>query len=367
MLASLFLFSFCACGSKKGGSKSDSTTSEKATTTAEKETTAEVVTAEVEIKTNTANEEGIDYWFGRNGKKYDKTKALASFTEASKNGCADAYYWMGIVTERDDDFERWDKVKAYMETAKEKGSDYGILGVAWGYYYGKPYERDYAKVKELAEESIKNEGLCGYLLLGLLYKNGYGVSTDPQKAIENFEKLTASDDWYLRNYALQNMGTMYEYGVDTGDESTSLPVDFEKAKSYFEQCLKDDYKSAGVQMASLYDDDQKLGNDPKKAFEYTQIAAESGNYYTLGLAYLYGKGVTQDYAKAMELFQKDMEEGNRVAFDMYAIAWMYAKGYGVEQDNEEAIDWCEDCIDMAGWGDSSVVSNAKQMIEAHSK
>ena len=375
-LISLFLvllmaFSFCACGAKQD--KTDKTTlapttTEKTTTTAEKETeketTAEVVTAEEEIKTNADYEEGLDYWFGRNGKKYDRTKALAAFSKAAKNGNADAYFWMGMITERTDDFERWDKVVKYFETAVKKGSDLGYYGLAMCYMYGKGYEQNYGKVKELAKKSIDGGGNTGNLIMGLMNYGGFGIDQNGKKAVSYFTKASKSDDWFIKNHSLLYLGHIYRSGIDSKDDTAEKP-DYEKAKSYYEKAIKNEYFWAATFYANLYESSETgLKEDMDQYFKLKQQGTKDGRYYELGLCYLYGNGVKQDYQKARELFEKDLETGKEAAFDMYAIAWMYAGGYGFEKDFDEAADWCEDCIDVAGFGDNAAAANAKKMLES---
>ena len=41
--------------------------------------------------------EGIDYWFGINGKAFDMAKARDAFKRAAEFGSAEAYYWLGDV------------------------------------------------------------------------------------------------------------------------------------------------------------------------------------------------------------------------------------------------------------------------------
>ena len=60
--------------------------------------------------------------------------------------------------------------------------------------------------------------------------------------------------------------------------------------------------------------------------------------FDLGVLYYTGRGVTEDYTKAVEWFRKAADIG----FDrdaMYTLGYMYANGDGVTQDQNEAIRW----------------------------
>ncbi|WP_162983264.1 tetratricopeptide repeat protein, partial [Helicobacter mehlei] len=76
-------------------------------------------------------------------------------------------------------------------------------------------------------------------------------------------------------------------------------------------------------------------------------AAEMGSadaYNSLGLMYNIGKGVEQDYSKALQYYQKAAEMGN--AFSYYNLGVMYKKGYGVGQDKEMADQYFKKACDL---------------------
>ena len=59
----------------------------------------------------------------------------------------------------------------------------------------------------------------------------------------------------------------------------------------------------------------------------------------LGVMYQNGTGVTQDYSKAMEWYQKAAEKGSKEA--MIDISNMYKDGIGVEKSSRKAKEWLE--------------------------
>ena len=126
--------------------------------------------------------EGIDYWFGINGKAFDMAKARDAFKRATEFGSAEAYYWLGDVRRYDQDAGRWPEVLAFYQKAVDKGSSYG--------YYG----------------------------LGTLYETGYGVDKDVQKAIDACGPFDDSDNPEERlhkplpyaRYALEHYGQPLE-------------------------------------------------------------------------------------------------------------------------------------------------------------
>jgi TPR repeat protein len=78
----------------------------------------------------------------------------------------------------------------------------------------------------------------------------------------------------------------------------------------------------------------------KTALALYRPLADQGNaraQYTIGLMYLDGHGVPQDYSEAMKWFRLAVEQGNADA--QYAIGLMYRNGQGVPQDHSQAVKW----------------------------
>ena len=61
--------------------------------------------------------------------------------------------------------------------------------------------------------------------------------------------------------------------------------------------------------------------------------------FSLGLMHEKGRGVPQDYSKALDWYRKAAERGDARA--QFNIGTMYEKGYGVTQDSAEATAWFE--------------------------
>ena len=68
--------------------------------------------------------------------------------------------------------------------------------------------------------------------------------------------------------------------------------------------------------------------------------ANQGNaqaQYNIGVMYVQGKGVRQDYQKAVEWYTKAANQGN--AHAQYNLGVMYDEGKGVRQDYQKAVEW----------------------------
>jgi S1-C subfamily serine protease len=82
-------------------------------------------------------------------------------------------------------------------------------------------------------------------------------------------------------------------------------------------------------------------------FEEIKAKAEKGDVESqcwLGLDYLNGQGVPQDFTEAMKWLLKAAEKGNAPA--QHNIGFMYANGYGVKKDLVEAFKWYEKAADQ---------------------
>ncbi|HHF3870996.1 TPA: tetratricopeptide repeat protein, partial [Haemophilus influenzae] len=76
------------------------------------------------------------------------------------------------------------------------------------------------------------------------------------------------------------------------------------------------------------------------AFKLWLPLAEQGNakaQYNLGVMYGNGRGVKQDYFKAVNWYRKAAEQGHADA--QLNLGYMYEKGRGVKQDDFEAVKW----------------------------
>jgi TPR repeat protein len=81
-------------------------------------------------------------------------------------------------------------------------------------------------------------------------------------------------------------------------------------------------------------------NSDGKPLEILLELAQKGDseaQFEIGLAYYYGKGVSQNQETALGWFRKAAEQGHAAA--QYAIGRMYYYGHGVGQDVNESVKW----------------------------
>jgi len=97
-----------------------------------------------------------------------------------------------------------------------------------------------------------------------------------------------------------------------------------------------------IQIAMMYYEGHTVKQDYAKALEWYQRAAEDGDNWSqtvTGLMYEQGIGTKQDYQKAEEWFRK--AAANDYARAQSNLAVMYHEGLGVEKDDAEAALWYE--------------------------
>ncbi len=161
------------------------------------------------------------------------------------------------------------------------------------------------------------------MMLGKLYLEGSKL--DYAKALSWSRK--AADKGSAG--ALLNMGLIYREGL-------GVSVDQNKALSYFQQAAAvGQFK--GNRYIGLYYAEH---GDATRAVSYYQKAADQGDItsqFYLGQAYQYGKGTGQDFALAKRWYEKSAFRGDIIASDgMTGLASLYERGDGVPRDETKA-------------------------------
>ncbi|KAI1293408.1 hypothetical protein EDD11_008424 [Mortierella claussenii] len=97
---------------------------------------------------------------------------------------------------------------------------------------------------------------------------------------------------------------------------------------------------AQFNLGVMYMSGESVPQDYSKAVKWYQKAASqehAGAQYNLGFMYGDGKGVPQDYSKAVEWYQKAASQGHVGA--QYNLGVMYMSGECVPQDYPKAVEW----------------------------
>ena len=98
--------------------------------------------------------------------------------------------------------------------------------------------------------------------------------------------------------------------------------------------------TAQLELGNMYHDGRGVPQDYAKAVKWYRLAAEQGYataQYNLGLMYDKGNGVPQDYKEAMKWWLLAAKQGRAIAQNN--LGAMYEFGYGVLKDNTMAHMW----------------------------
>jgi len=214
-----------------------------------------------------------------------------------------------------------------------------------GYYYEKGIKRpkDEKKANEYFTEALPGlkklyaEGNeAGSYHLALMYRNGYGVTINNEKAIEIFLQLEK------KNYspAIRVLGSSYQYGQ-------GVKEDFQKARLYFEKCAALNNRDCIYLLGTLYYFGTGVDVNYKTSrllFEKAANLGDSNSYTYLGEFYRLGFGVEVDLDKAKSYYQKAIEKEDPKGY-LY-LAYLYYKAQKPKKDLEQAALYAQKSADL---------------------
>lgn len=271
------------------------------------------------------------------------------------------------------------------------------------YFYGRGVEHDYARAMEWYRKAADQGFAEAQHTVGVLYENGWGVTKDIDQAKVWYQKAADQGNALART-ALQRLGgavasptpnptsptpralkpantpqAQYEIGDEFfyGFGGITKP-DEQLAATWYRKAADQGYSDAQFRLGSLYEHGYGVNRDIDQARIWYQKAADQGNAAAKdalqqlqpqqnsslsptpsptpqeqsltpaednerGDNYFYGRGVEQDYAKAMEWYRKAAERGSRDA--QYNIGVLYRDGLGVPRDTGQARIWFQQAAD----------------------
>ena len=140
------------------------------------------------------------------------------------------------------------------------------------------------------------------------------------------------------------------------------------ALQYLEKSAASGFAPAQFMLASLLETGEFVGRK-RRSLEQSAVlhtlAAEQGHpdsAMAVGTAYFLGRGVVQDYAKALVYYLKSADAGDAAA--QYLVASMYESGTGAQRDLEAALQWY---VAAARQGDVAAREKSKLLAEAIAK
>lgn len=192
----------------------------------------------------------------------------------------------------------------------------------------------YATLEYLKKSLMKGENTELYRKLGYMYENGYGTAKDYDKAMKCYEKANA---W-------REIGYMHYFGY-------GVPKNKDKANEYFAKCYDiEDCK----EVIEYFDSIERIASGKNLFLGYS----EENALYNLGLSYTEGKGVYQDYQKALHYYKEAADLGHRGAYNN--LGYMYDNGKGVARDYSLAVRYYQKAADL---GNATACNNLGSCYE----
>ena len=224
----------------------------------------------------------------------------------------------------------------------------------------------YSVLEDLKKYLMNSKDTEFYHRLGYMYENGYGTTKDYSKAMECYKK---ADAW-------REMGYMHYFGY-------GVPKDKKKAYRYFEisgdktdcdkviECFErianhSDDATALYNLGYFYAEGKGMYQDYQKALYYYQKAADLGSSNAcnnLGVMYNSGKGVERNYSLAVKYYQKSADLGNAVACNNVGRCYEYGDGglFGAKSDKYKALKYYKKAYNL---GDREGCENYKRLKNA---
>jgi TPR repeat protein len=154
--------------------------------------------------------------------------------------------------------------------------------------------------------------------------------------------------------------SLFEEGI-----AVSWGSDFKRIDEKRGRVLIEAASAAGCPSAEAYCHYAGWGGfaeDEDKAFVmFQKIAEETGFGFAekmIGWCFKKGRGVEQNWTKAVEWYTKATEKGDSNA--MNNLGYCFKKGEGVEQNSTKAVEWCTKAAEK---GDSTAMFNLGHIFE----
>lgn len=167
-------------------------------------------------------------------------------------------------------------------------------------------------------------------LLAQNYINNSNGTTHYERAIPLFRKAATS------NHALAqfHLGCFYLLG-------RKVPSYYLEAQEWYAKMAKDGVPTSNFNLGMPYFTDWKLGSEANKSALLPKAQSEDAQaQLALGLLYLGGMGVRQDYNEARQWLEIAAKNG--VARAQFVLGKMYFLGLGAPLDHYQAITWCRE-------------------------
>lgn len=185
-----------------------------------------------------------------------------------------------------------------------------------------PDNTDFRQIYDFLKQPADSGNHKAEIYLGGMYRNGYYVEKDRNKAIDWFEKAAASDDKIAQN------DLAWEYFADNR---------YEEAAKYFQLSSDKKFSAATNNLAWLYEHGFGVEKDVKKAEELYKKAAAQGFVKALNNLGGLFQNEYKDDCKAAYWWEKAAKKGLENAQRNLGLS--YANGSCVKYNYKKAVYW----------------------------
>ena len=222
--------------------------------------------------------------------------------------------------------------KLFLEAA-QKGDKQSQYYVARLYIDGKGVNKDLKSAREWYTQAAQQGDSSAQNNLAVMLTKGEGGKKNLKEAVQWLIKAAEQGVPVAQN----NLGNKYRYGSGT-------KKDIPQARKWFLIAAGQGNEDARKSLAELDSEEQKAiskkatATKVKKAKKKSiDSGQDSEQIYSAAIACLNGKGVSQDYGKALQLFHEAEQKGN--SSSAYYLGMMYEKGLGTPKDLKSAHAW----------------------------
>lgn len=232
----------------------------------------------------------------------DNKEAIKYLKLAADEGHSQAAFTLGYHLSASNPKE----AVVYLQKAAEKGHPEALFEMGIAYAEGTLVAKNDKRAAESYYQAAKQGHVDAAVGLAVLYLQGKGVPHDLKKGVSLLEEAANKGN----ASAQYNLALLYETGE-------GIQQNTEKFSKYMHLAAKNGSPEAQHRVGLFYFDD-----DPKQAVQYLMLAANQGHpnaQFLLAIAYEEGRGVEQNPAEALKLYQKAAKNGHAQANDELPI------------------------------------------------
>ena len=223
-----------------------------------------------------------------------------------------------------------------LETSAEEGDLTATFKLAQCYENGEGTEIN-------LEEAFNNYQICAVqgnkdaqLILGKFYDKGIGTEIDKNESVK-FYRLASEK---VQENRIENINQLPNQGnfvdIEKNNEIDDEEID-NNITQYWEREISSDIVLGKID-ALINDLEMKILDKESKYYQLIKKEKNNSEYQNyIGMDYLNGNFVKQNYEEAIKWFHLAAEQENK--FSQHNIGWCHYNGRGVKKNNEEALKW----------------------------